>query len=500
MRKRFEQQNTLDADLIPEIEFDLKSRHQLPQLLAGLQYIFITPDLNEAVFEVLEKKILGDKKRTGRLGMSLWEILVLGAVRLNMDYDYDAVHDLANHHEKVRGIMGVQTRKVFDSGKRYVLQTLKDNVSLLDELTLQEISELVVKAGHKLKKNEKPNAKEATLALRLKTDTYAVETTVHFPTDINLLWDSARKCMDTLEHILKKTELEGWRKLANWYKKTKQAYRKASDIHRKKGGNYKERLHSSAQKYLGINRVLSKKIKQSRRILSVSALLDIELMAMEQELAFYHKMLNKHIDLVERRIIKGEKIPHSEKVFSIFETHTEWLQKGKQNNKVELGHNVLITTDQYHFIVDHKVLEKQTDVRQPIELSNRLQERFAQGYTLDSISFDRGFYSLLAKKALSKGFNHLVMPKKGNKTASEQESEADKTFVGLRKKHSAVESNINELECSGVNKVPDKGIHAFKRYVALGVLAYNLKRLGRLVIEREKSTIARQKDKLRAAA
>ena len=187
MRKRFEQQNTLDADLIPEIEFDLKSRHQLPQLLAGLQYIFITPDLNEAVFEVLEKKILGDKKRTGRLGMSLWEILVLGAVRLNMDYDYDAVHDLANHHEKVRGIMGVQTRKVFDSGKRYVLQTLKDNVSLLDEVTLQEISELVVKAGHQLKKNEKPTAKEATLALRLKTDSYAVETTVHFPTDIILL-------------------------------------------------------------------------------------------------------------------------------------------------------------------------------------------------------------------------------------------------------------------------------------------------------------------------
>jgi hypothetical protein len=306
--------------------------------------------------------------------------------------------------------------------------------------------------------------------------------------------------MDTLEHILKKTELAGWRKLANWYKKTKQAYRKASDIHRKKGGNYKERLHSSTQKYLGISRSLSKKIKQSRQVLSASALLDIELMAMEQELAFYNRMLNKHIDLVERRIIKGEKIPHSEKVFSIFETHTEWLQKGKQNNKVELGHNVLITTDQYHFIIDHKVLEKQTDVQQPIELSNRLQERFAQSYMLDSISFDRGFYSLLAKKALSKDFNHLVMPKKGNKTASEQEAEADKIFVGLRKKHSAVESNINELECSGVNKVPDKGIHGFKRYVALGVLAYNLKRLGRLVIEREKSIIARQKNKLRAAA
>lgn len=500
MRKRFEQQNTLDADLISEVEFDQKSRHQLPQLLAGLQYIFVTPDLNEAVFEVLERKILADKKKTGRLGMSLWEILVLGAVRLNMDYDYDAVHDLANHHEKVRGIMGVQTRKIFDSGKRYVLQTLKDNVSLLDEASLQEISELVVKAGHKLKKNESAKGKGGDISLNLKADTYAVETTVHFPTDLNLLWDSARKCLDTIAHILKKTDLETWRKHKDWFKKMKRSYRKVSGIHRKKGANYKQRLKASTQNYLSISKALSSKIGQTRQLLDSFAFVDITFMALQQSLVFYHKMLNKHIDLVERRIIKGEKIPHKDKVFSIFETHTEWLQKGKQNNKVELGHNVLITTDQYHFIVDHKVLEQEADSSQPIELSSRLQERFAEGYCLDSISFDRGFYSLLAKKALNKTFNQVAMPKKGKKTSQQIEQEADKAFIGLCKKHSTVESNINELEHSGVNKVPDKGICGFKRYVALGVLAYNIKRLGRLVIEKNKLKPTRQPNRMRQAA
>lgn len=498
MRKRFEQQNTLDADLIPDIEFDQRSRHQLPKLLAGLQYIFVTPDLNEAVFEVLERKILGGKKKTGRPGMSLWEILVLGAVRLNMNHDYDAVHDLANHHEKVRGIMGVQTRKVFDSGKKYGLQTLKDNVSLLDEVTLQEISELVVKAGHQLKKKE--SAKDSSLALKLKTDTYAVETTVHFPTDINLLWDSIRKCLDTIEHILKQTDLATWRKHEDWFKKVKRAYRKVSDIHRKKGSNYQERLKRATQDYLSINRTLSNKIKESRQFLNTYGIVNIELMALQQELTFYHQMQDKHIDLVERRIIKGEKIPHSDKVFSIFETHTEWLQKGKPNNKVELGHNVLITTDQYHFIIDHKVLEKEVDSQQPIELSNRLKARFTDGYSLDSISFDRGFYSSLAYKALSKDFAQLVMPKKGKQTVVQQKAAAGKAFAGLRKKHSAVESNINELEHSGVDKVPDKGIHGFKRYVALGVLAYNIKRLGKLVMERKKSKAVRKIDRMRKAA
>ena len=431
--------------------------------------------------------------------MSLWEILVLGVIRLNMDTDYDAIHDLSNNHEKVRGIMGIHTRKVFEKGKYYPLQTIKDNVSLLDEQTLQEISELVVKAGHQLKKNEKTKEEEAIIALNLKTDSYAVETTVHFPTDLNLLWDSARKCLDTIELILKNNSISGWRKYAYWYRKIKQSYRKVSDIHRKKGGNYKERLKAATKNYLNISQSINLLIIQGRAELKLMDI-DIQLMALEQELAFYHEMLEKHIDLVERRIIKGEKIPHDDKVFSIFETHTEWLQKGKQNNKVELGHNVLITTDQYHFIVDHKVMEKETDLSQPIELSTRLKSRFAEGYLLDSISFDRGFYSVLSKKSLSKDFNHLIMPKRGAKTVQQQEEESEKTFVAFRKKHSAVESNINELESSGVNKVPDKGIGGFKKYVALGVLAHNIKRLGRLVIEQKLLKTIVDPGKLRKAA
>jgi IS5 family transposase len=155
MRKRFEQVKKLDATFIQDVKFDKKSRHELPQLLAGLQYIFVTPSLNEKIFRILEDKILGGKKKTGRLGMSLWEILVLGTMRLNLDIDYDFLHDTANHHLAVRGILGVHTNQLFEDGKYYELQTLKDNVALLDEQTLQSISEEVVKAGHALKKKRK---------------------------------------------------------------------------------------------------------------------------------------------------------------------------------------------------------------------------------------------------------------------------------------------------------------------------------------------------------
>ncbi len=155
MRKRFEQQNTLDATPIPEVKIDGKSRHQLPKLLAGLQYIFITPELNERVLNLMEEHIIGDKPQKGRLGMSLWEILVLGVVRLNMNMDYDMLYDQSNHHRILRGILGVDGQDVFEKGKYYGLQTLKDNVRLLTEELLVEISAEVVKAGHELKKKRR---------------------------------------------------------------------------------------------------------------------------------------------------------------------------------------------------------------------------------------------------------------------------------------------------------------------------------------------------------
>ena len=160
MRKRFNPQPSLDATPIGEVKINGKSRHELAPLLAALQYIFVTPDLNEKIFSILEKKILGDKKRTGRLGMSLWEILVLGCVRLNLNINYDFLQDQANNHLMLRGILGVRTKEIFKDGYLYPLSTLKENVRLLDEETLQEISVEVVKYGHTLLKKKKKRGKK----------------------------------------------------------------------------------------------------------------------------------------------------------------------------------------------------------------------------------------------------------------------------------------------------------------------------------------------------
>ena len=80
----------------------------------------------------------------------------------------------------------------------------------------------------------------------------------------------------------------------------------------------------------------------------------------------------------------------------------------------------------------------------------------------------------------------VVLPKKGKLNEEEKQEESDKEFKRLKRKHSAVESNINQLECNGLNRCPDKGLQGFKRYTALGVLSYNLHRLGNLLLEAER--------------
>ncbi len=153
MRKRFEVQYEIGTTPIEKIVIP-KSRDELPPVIKALQYIYITPEINEQVFSLLESKI--ELKKIGRQGTTLWEILVLGVVRLTLDANFDRLEDMANHHILVRDLLGVNT---FDgTGKRYPLQTIKDNISLLDEQVIGQINEIVVKTGHNLlKKKRKKN-------------------------------------------------------------------------------------------------------------------------------------------------------------------------------------------------------------------------------------------------------------------------------------------------------------------------------------------------------
>ena len=140
---------------ISKMKFDLKSRDDIPKILRGLQHLYIDLPLRTKIFELLEAQVAPRiDKRNGRPGMTLWTIFVCGVVRLDLNIDYDRLHELVNQHNTLREMLGHGT---FDK-ERYHFQTLKDNVSLFTPELLDQINQLVVGAGHVLVKKKESEA------------------------------------------------------------------------------------------------------------------------------------------------------------------------------------------------------------------------------------------------------------------------------------------------------------------------------------------------------
>jgi len=285
----------------------------------------------------------------------------------------------------------------------------------------------------KKKKQEEEGLTEpdTDYALNAKVDSFVVLSNVHFPTDINLLWDCLRKILDSIASIVSDTHIAGFRQHRGLRKKARNAYRQTSEIHRKKGSNYTVRLKASCTNYLDLADDLVSKLQAAQPDLMVYA-------------ASY---------------------------------------KGKAGGLVELGLNVNVATCQHHFILHHQVMEKQVDVNMTLPTAQGIQTKYSPsaGYHLSQISYDTSYYSKPNKESVGSIFDTVIMPKKGKRNEVEKQLESEENFKAGRRKHSAIESNINSLEHHGLDRCPDRSLAHFKRYVALGVLSYNLTLLGGLL-------------------
>jgi hypothetical protein len=115
-----------------------------------------------------------------------------------------------------------------------------------------------------------------------------------------------------------------------------------------------------------------------------------------------------------------------------------------------------------------------------IEIADNVLSKYK---LINSMSFDKGHWNAGNKELLELEIPIVVLPKLGRRTAVEKELEHSREFKLLKNKHSAIESNINELEHRGLNRCPDRGYFRFSSYVTMGVCAYNLKKIGKKILE-----------------
>jgi len=468
---------------ISNVKINPRCRDGITQLLIGLQYLYTNIETREQIFELL-KEVPQKNVNNGRPGMDLWQILVLALLRVNCNIDWDMMHSLANNHDEIRQMMGITD---WIDKPQFSLQSLKDNVSLLKVETINKINLIGVNAGQKLVK------KKGEEELIGRCDSFVVETNVHYPTDINLLLDAMRKVITLMHTLYEITGIAGTRKYKYKIRKLKNLFRKLQNMKHSTSKDEKQKkrreelIKETYKEYL---KLANKYLFETRKALFEITKEYQEAKNAIEKIKGFIAHAKRQIDQIRRRCINGEVIPHDEKVFSIFEEHTEWISKGKAGVPVEFGVRVCIIEDQYGFILGHRVMINETDVAITIPIVKDTIKDFPN---FKGCSFDKGFWHPKNYEELELLLDYVVLPKKGKLSSVDKVREYSEDFLSARRKHSAVESGINALENHGLDRCPDRGQANYERYISLSVLGRNFQKLGSILQAKELKRLRRKK-------
>ena len=486
MRKAYSIQLRLDTVPIPDVELNLQSRDRLVPVLRALRQVYSDSNLTDRILALIATDINKDSRTdTGRKGMDYWHICVLAAVRLGCNYTYDQLQDFAEEHRKLRAIMGLGS---FDETE-FHHKTLRNTFCLLRPETIEQINHAIVGEGHKLH----PDAIE-----NVRADSFVMETSVHYPTESSLLYDGIRKILSLCVLLAEEHGISGWRQHAHLLKKAKKLNRQINRIAAKKGPNYKTRIKPLYRELLQKTALLTQRARELCMVAGqlAPALTDIFGSNTLQALIVRTERV---ADTARRRVIEGETVPNCDKLFSIFEPHTQLYKRGKAGKPIQFGRQVLVFEDAAGFLVRSVLMNRdEGDKDVAVRETKSLQKTFDNN--VKRLSFDRGFHSPENQKDLSKLVDHLCLPKPGVKQSIVQQSEADEEFLAAQQNHPGVESAIGALQSgNALKRCRDRSEVGLERYVQLAILGRNLHTLGRLLIAKENEDAAAGRSRRKAA-
>lgn len=474
MRKTFSDQTRFDCQTIPEVQLNLKCRDEIIPILGALQHIYSQPQLRDEILDLVRQDVNEDSRSDrGREGLDYWQIIVLAAARLGCNLDYDKLQDLAEQHRALRQMMGIGD---WQDDIDFNWRRIRDNICLLKPATIEKISHLIVAEGHRLQ----PEA-----AKKVRADSFVVETNIHYPTESSLIVDGVRKTIELCVALSQDFDLAGWRQHEHLFKKVKQTARQISRISSKKGAKYKERLAAQYRKLLKRTDKILARAKETCQVLQNKGELNVMAIARMTEIQVFVERTEQVCGTARRRVLQGETVPNEDKLFSIFEPHTQLYKRGKAGQPMQFGRLVLVFEDAVGFILHHHVMARSAQDQDVIVAQTQTVQDRLHGQ-IEEASFDRGFHSPENQTQLADILQHVCLPKPGSKQSVEQEEQASVKFHQARSRHPGVESAIGALQSgNGLQRCRDGTEIGFERYVALAALGRNIHTLGKLLIARE---------------
>jgi transposase, IS5 family len=360
---------------------------------------------------------------------------------------------------------------------RFDWRRIESNVNLLRPETIEHINQAIIQEGHRLE----PQAAES-----VRGDSFVVETNIHYPTDSSLIADGLRKVLGAAVTLAGLFGLIGWRQHKHLYRQAKRRVRQIERIAARKGNGYQEQMKQPYRELLEVAELLLTRADTLREtVRKYGTFSSAETLALDKELQTFVQRTRQVCELARRRVLNGETVPHHEKLFSIFETHTQLYKRGKAGEPLQFGRLVLVFEDGAGFITHYHLLPRDQGDRDVVVEQTRTVQKRHKGQIRRG-SFDRGFHSPQIQDELAEILEYPCVPMPGSKQAAEQEKTASVEFRNARQAHPGIESAIGALQSgNGLKRCHDRSEKGFERYLGLGVLGRNLHVLGKLLLARE---------------
>jgi IS5 family transposase len=428
------------------------------------------PELTRQAYRDWGKKL--STSRSGRRAAYSCEEILKALVVMFVEGDsYRQVVIRIESSEFLRSFVGLGTRPMMD------YSFLCKAIGTLSSGTMAAMNRTLAKYAQQ---EEKISGK------KLRMDCTVYEANIHYPTDASLLWDSYR----TLARVLKAVQQEradlGLRHRYHTRKVKKLAYfiaRNNKSTSRRTRGKVKQTYRTLITRVQWIAEI-GERVKQRLAVArstrcNLRSLFSVE--GAQEELKRYLPTVRKIIGQAERRVLQGEKVANCEKVFSLFEPHTELLIRGKAGKAVEFGHKVLVAQNEEKFITHYQVLARSRDDAELLAPA-LASHRKLFGKAPEVLAADKGFYkSVQQLEELGEEMETVSIAKLGRRTRQEVKRESSEAFKEGQRFRAGSEGSISVLKRAyKMNRCLFKGFKNFATSVGCAVFCHNLVLLTRL--------------------
>lgn len=448
-----------------DLEFSRQGIFLNPDLAAISSFLDEQKEMIEQVRRDLERGL--KKPQSGRPGLTPAQVLRSLVLMRVKNWQYRELRERIADGYTLRGFTDFRSQPVpkHDAFNRAF--------NRLTPQTLRTVNELVVRAAVQLGLED---------GQQLRVDTTVVQTNIHHPTDNTLLWDAVRVITRSVGHL--QQALAGGTK--RFRKRTRAARRRMQEIQRLTGPQrpqqqipkYRQLLSITEQVLEGAREV----VRQTHQAVGKRRKMNPRLRSLCQEVEHYCQLGDRVVDQTRRRLFQGEQVPATEKLYSIFESHTNLIKRGKVQTPLEFGHKVFLAQSAHGLITQYEVLEGNPTDDQQVEPSLQRHQRLF-GHAPHLYGTDRGFYSETNLRASKRAGVKLVsIPQRaGQKTLQRQAFEKSPAFKKAQRFRAGIEGRISVLfRGRGMKRCRAKGRPRFELLVGAAVLANNLLRIAAL--------------------